>query len=156
MLSPCDRDFPLHPQQPSCLSVCNDVSTWRPAVRQRTCGLHLRSVAICKCSLIYSSQYSLIWPCMRSSRGIYAGGTTENSTSFRYFVEYREPWGAKHAHALQLEDTIVHALESSPHLIEHFHAVSTPGLPPKPQAEVLQTARWTPYRKKKSRHAQQG
>ncbi|KAI0743861.1 hypothetical protein C8Q80DRAFT_1272492 [Daedaleopsis nitida] len=87
-------------------------------------------------------------------RGLYLAGTCENSVGFKYYIEYRDQRAAKHACILQIPDTTVYEFESSPQLVDLFRSVTFTGLPPKPQEDVLQTARWAPYWKKKSRRSQ--
>ena len=93
---------------------------------------------------------------MRSRRGIYAAGNQGSPSNVRYFMEFREHKAAKIARTLRIADVVVHTLDSSPHLVDQFRSVAAPGLPQKPHAEVLQSARWAPYSKKKTKHLNPG
>ncbi|RPD63843.1 hypothetical protein L227DRAFT_572279 [Lentinus tigrinus ALCF2SS1-6] len=94
-------------------------------------------------------------------RGVYAAGVAEDSLRARYFVEYRDTRAVENACALQLSGTTVHPLEPCTELAGYFQAVVSPDLPQKPHAEVIQTARWSPYgrntskNQKKTRQAHQ-
>ncbi|RDX50102.1 hypothetical protein OH76DRAFT_483032 [Lentinus brumalis] len=94
-------------------------------------------------------------------RGVYTAGPADDSLRTRYFVEYRDTRGVKHACALQLAGTSVHPLEPCTEPAGCFQTIVSPDLPQKPHAEVIQTARWSPYGRnppknnKKMRHAHQ-
>ncbi len=98
---------------------------------------------------------------MRGRRGVYTAGPADDSLRTRYFVEYRDTRGVKHACALQLAGTSVHPLEPCTEPAGCFQTIVSPDLPQKPHAEVIQTARWSPYGRnppknnKKMRHAHQ-
>ncbi|RPD78304.1 hypothetical protein L226DRAFT_567963 [Lentinus tigrinus ALCF2SS1-7] len=85
-------------------------------------------------------------------RGVYAAGIDEDSLRSRYFVEYRDTRAVEHACALQLSGTTVHPLEPCTELAGYFQAVVSPDLPQKPHAEVIQTARWSPYGRNTSKN----